>query len=539
MAARSSSPSADFVELPLRDLRALRAQLIKEIRDEELERTRHDAEAIRSRCRDKFSNFVKAAWHVLEPTNPLKWSWHLDAMCDHLQAITEGRLTPWLIINVPPGSSKSMIVSVLWQAWEWGPCGLPSNRFLTTSFELENVKRDTRKTRDLIESEWYRTLWPEIFDENGKLARSGEMSFANKHTGTREGVPFASITGKRGDRVVIDDPHSLDGAESEVERTKATRRFVEGGLNRLNDQMTSAIVVVMQRLHESDLTGVLLSLNIGFIHLMIPMEFEPERRCETPLIVDGLDERGQKVQKNWADPRSYDGELMDPVRMPREAVEKLKGVSDYSWAGQYQQRPAPREGGLFKVGMIEIVDRIPMGGKIVAGWDLAGSKGKKSPYSVRVKMKRVRGVVYVLDVKRRRTSPNELEEMVEDTLAEPDVYEDLPQDPGQAGKAQKMRFAELLAGKTFSITVESGDKQARAGPFASQVEVGAVKLARGAWNQPYKDELSTFPSGTYKDQVDASSRAFAAVLRLDRGEDDTPAAPIILEPAGIGDLSVA
>lgn len=524
MATRSSNPSADFVELPLRDLRALRAQLLREIQDEELAQTRQNADVIRDRCR-KFSTFVKEAWHVLEPNNPLKWSWHLDAMCDHLQAITEGRITPWLIINVPPGSSKSMIVSVMWQAWEWGPCGLRSNRFLTTSFELENVTRDTRKTRDLIQSEWYRTLWPEVFDENGKLARAGETSFANKDTGTREGVPFASITGKRGDRVVIDDPHSLDGAESEVERTKATRRFVEGGLNRLNDQTTSAIIVVMQRLHESDLTGVLLSLNIGFIHLCIPMEFEPERRCETPL--------------PWRDPRTYDGELMDPVRMPREAVEKLKSVSDYSWAGQYQQRPAPREGGLFKIDKIEIVDRIPMGGTVVAGWDLAGSKGKKSPYSVRVKMKRWRGIVYVLDVKRLRTTPNELEEMVEETLAEPDVYEDLPQDPGQAGKAQKMRFAELLSGKRFSITPETGDKQARATPFASQVEAGTVRLARGPWNQPYKDELSTFPAGTFKDQVDASSRAYSAVLKLDRGGDDMPAAPIILEPTDFGDLSTA
>lgn len=468
---------------------------------------------IRARCRS-FKQFVREAWHVLEPTNKLKWSWHLDAMCDHLEAITYGRMTPWLIINVPPGSSKSMIVSVLWQAWEWGPCGLRSKRFLTTSFEEGNVKRDTRKTRDLISSEWYQTLWPEV-----KLVRTAELSFANSDTGTREGVPFHSVMGKRGDTLVIDDPHSLKGAESEIQRNESTRLFLEGGLNRLNDQMTSAIVIVMQRVHETDLTGVLLAHNLGFVHLMIPMEFEPERRCSTPI--------------DWTDPRSYDGELMDPVRMPREAVDKLKGVSDYSWAGQYQQRPAPREGGLFKVDKIEIRDRAPAGGTLVRGWDLAGSKRKTSPYTVGVLMKRHRGVVYVLDVVRIRGTPHEVEELIERIGFEDgiDVLQAHPQDPGQAGLAQKMRIAELLSGLTFRITIESGKKEDRAGPYASQVEAGAVVLVKGVWNGPYIEEMRGFPSGTYKDQVDASSRAYSEILRLDRNPDEMPVAPMILEPS--------
>jgi hypothetical protein len=284
---------------------------------------RRDADAIRGRCQ-KFSSFVKEAWHILEPTNPLKWSWHLDALCDHLEAISRGTLFPRVIFNVPPGSSKSMICSVFWQAWEWGPLGKPSIRFLTTSFELDNVTRDTRKTRDLIRSDWFQALW------NLPLVRAGETSFANAETGTREGAAFVSVMGKRGDRVVVDDPHSLKGAESEAERTTTTRLFLEGGLNRLNDQMASAIVIVMQRVHETDLTGMLLAHSLGFIHVMIPMEFEVSRRCETPL--------------PWRDPRRWDGELMDPVRMPPAAIAPLKKVSSYAWAGQYQQRPAPREG---------------------------------------------------------------------------------------------------------------------------------------------------------------------------------------------------
>lgn len=518
MSQLTSEHDPDFVELPLRALRDLRAQLMRELADDELRQTRENADAIRERCRS-FAGFVKEAWHVIEPGTPLKWNWHLEAMCQHLEAITFGRMTPWLIINVPPGSSKSTIVSVLWQAWEWGPCGMRHLRYVSTSFEEENVKRDTRKTRDLIQSEWYGALWPEVLCENGKLTRAGELSFANKDTGSREGVPFGSITGKRGDRVVIDDPHSLKGAESDTVRNETTRLFLEGGLNRSNDAMTSAMVIVMQRLHEDDLTGVLLARKLGFVHLMIPMEFEVARRCTTEI--------------GWTDPRAYEGELMDPVRVPQAAIDRQKEAGEYAWNGQYQQRPAPREGGLFKVGEILYVDIAPAGGVTVRAWDLAGSKKKTSAFTVGVRMKRHRGVIYVDDVRRDRLSPNEVEELVEKTAGDDgfSILQALPQDPGQAGKAQKLRYAELLAGFVFRITTETGSKEDRARPYASQVEAGNVRLVRGPWNAAYVEELRGFPSATLKDQVDASSRAFQEILRLDQADDDLPAAPIILEPS--------
>ncbi len=511
----------DLLSLQVAELKALKAQILQEDAEKALAETVRDSDAIRERCQN-FAEFVKAAWHVIEPGTTLRWNWHLQAMCDHLQAISEGRLTPWLIINVPPGSSKSTIVSVLWQAWEWGPRGRPDLRYVSTSFELDNVKRDTRKTRDLIRSPWFQALWPET-----ALTRAGETSFANASTGSREGVAFRSITGKRGDRVVIDDPHSLQGAESEAERTKAVRTFMEGGLNRTNDALASAMVIVMQRLHESDLTGAVLAADLGFIHLRIPMEFETETRCVTPLKVDGLDEKGRKVSRNWADPRSYENELMDPVRFPREAVERQKKAGIYGWAGQYQQRPAPREGGLFRVPEDWALSKDEGGwlvntapeGETVAGWDFAGSKRKTSPYSVRVKMTRAAdGNIYIRHIARRRTSPAELEAMVIDTATDDGVYvlQDMPQDPGQAGKAQKDRFANLLEGFRFRITPETGDKEFRAQPFAAQVEVGKVFLVRGDWNAAFVEELRGFPTGTYKDQVDACSRAYAALLKTRR-----------------------
>jgi predicted phage terminase large subunit-like protein len=491
----------DLLTLDPVELRRIRAQLTQELAASDLDRTRQQADSIRARCRT-FAGFVNEAWEVLEPRNPLKWSWHLQAMCDHLEAISRGTMTPWLIINVPPGSSKSMIVSVMWQAWVWGPFGNPASRFVSSSFDLKNVTRDTRKCRDLILSPWYQELWPEVFDAEGRLKRAGETSFENHDFGFREGVAFEGITGKRGDVVIIDDPHSVDGAESETQRTGTVRKFLEGGLNRSNDAMTSAMVVVMQRIHQDDLTGALLARSLGFVHLMIPMEFEPARRCSTPI---------------WTDPRSYEGELMDPVRMPEPAIERQKQAGEYSWNGQYQQRPAPREGGMFKVDLIETVPFCPPGGVTVAGWDFAASKRKNSPYTVRVLMTRVDGSIYIRHVDRRRVNPTELEQMIVDVSVQdrsdvPGVLISMPQDPGSAGKVQKWRIAELLAGFNFKVTTETGEKETRAQPFSAQVGAERVFMVKDDWNSEYVEELRNFPSGSLKDQVDASSRAYAELV---------------------------
>lgn len=472
-----------------------------------MEEAQRDAGEVRRRCRS-FAEFVKMAWRVIEPGTTLRWNWHLDAMCDHLEAISRGRLASRLIINVPPGSSKSTIVTVLWQAYEWGPLGRRHLRYVTTSYDLINVKRDTGKTLDVIRSRWFQSLWPEV-----ELKTEGVLSFSNYDTGTRLGVAFKSITGKRGDRLIVDDPHSILGAESETQRDGAVTAFIEGGLNRTNDWETSAIVIVMQRLHEGDLTGALLARDYGFVHLMIPLEFEPARACRTTLQVDD----GRGGRKDWTDPRSYDGELMDPVRVPPAAVASIKLSGEYMWSGQYQQRPAPREGGMFKVDLIDVVDHCPAGGQTVSGWDFAGSKRKKSPYSVRVLMTRIGGDIYVRHVERKQTNPTELNALLAETSADdrnavPSVLISIPQDPGQAGKHQKWAFGDLLIGYNFKATPETGAKETRAEPFAAMVGAERVHLVKGDWNSAYIEELRNFPGATLKDQVDASSRAFGELV---------------------------
>lgn len=432
---------------------------------------------------------------MLEPNARYVHNWHIDFICDHLQAVTEGRLNPRLLINVPPGSMKSLLVSVFWQAWEWGPRGLHSMRYLTTAFNEIPVKRDTRKTRDLILSEWYQSLWPEV-----SLVRTAELSFANSGTGTREGVPFGSLTSQRGDRLILDDPHSVELAESETERANTTRKFREGALNRLNDQARSAIVVIMQRLHEDDIAGTILKLGMDFTHVMLPMEFEPERACVTPI---------------GKDPRQWDGDLLDPGRFPREVVQGLKdGMGQYAYAGQYQQRPAPREGGIFKRHWFEIVGAAPAGARKCRGWDLAATKSATAAYTAGVRLSVLNGVYYIEDVVRERYGPADVERLLLNTAKQDGVgcKISIPQDPGQAGKAQVAAFAKLLAGFNCRFSPESGDKESRALPVSAQAEVGNIKIVKGNWNDAFLDEITSFPAGTFKDQTDALSRAFAELI---------------------------
>jgi len=475
-------------------LAQVRAERARRAAEAERRNVDQNASAIRERCRT-LAGFVREAWHVLEPDARYVHSWHIEAVCQHLEAVTWGRVNR-LLINVPPGSMKSLLVSVLWPAWEWGACGLRSLRYITTSFNEGPVKRDTRKCRDLILSEWYQTLWPEV-----ELTRTAELSFANSSTGSREGIAFGSLTSQRGDRLIIDDPHSTETAESETERQNTTRRFREGATNRLNDQDRSAIVVIMQRLHPDDISGVIRQFGMDYVHLMLPMEFERERACETTI--------------GFRDPRSRDGELLDSVRFPAEVVAKLKrDMGAFAFAGQYQQRPTAREGGLFKRAWFagKVVKAVPVNARRARAWDFAGTikkTGNKPDWTVGIRVAYAAGIFYVEQVVRLQETPGVVQRTVKAT-AQTDgtnVTIRIPQDPGQAGKAQAETYVTVLAGYPVKSLPVTGDKETRATPAAAQAEAGNVMLVEGPWNEAFIEELCNFPAGSHDDQVDAFADA--------------------------------
>lgn len=475
-------------------IRAERAKRKAEVDREDLvRRMAEDAEAIRAHCQS-LAGFVREAWHVVEPSGAYVHGWHIDAICRHLEAVTAGRITR-LLINVPPGTMKSLLCGVFWPAWEWGPMNRPEMRYLGSSYSEHYAKRDSRRMRDLVASEWYQALW----GDRVKLTRSGEMSFANARTGFRQGVPISRLTGGRGDRVIIDDPHSVDGAESEAERLSTIRTFRESVPTRLNDPQRSAIVVVMQRLHEADVSGVILSLGLGYEHLMLPMEFEQGRRCITSI--------------GFEDPRTEEGELLFPERFPRSVVERDKlPLGSYAVAGQFQQRPAPRSGGLFQRADFEIVDAVPAGARRCRAWDFAASKerrGRQPDWTVGLRMAYADGVFYVETVSRGRWSPAEVERTLKNMATQdgPTVIVRMPQDPGAAGKADAETKIKLLAGFPLKVLPITGDKATRAKPASAQAEAGNVKLVRGNWNETFLDEVCAFPNAQFDDQVDAFADA--------------------------------
>lgn len=454
---------------------------------------------IRERCAT-LPGFIKEGWSILEPAMTLEWGWALDAMADHLTAVSNEEILR-LLMNVPPGFMKSLMVTGFWPAWEWGVLGRPSLRYLNASHGKDLAERNIGKMKDLVQSDWYRDLWPDVL----VIGKGAADEWHNESTGWAQATAAASLTGNRGDRLTVDDPHNPEGTDSPTIRNKTIRRMRETAPTRINDPKRSAIIVTMQRLHEQDVSGMILSEKLGYTHLEIPMRFEPKRRCIS------YNRHGEKV---FRDPRSYEGQLAFPERFDLESQNQTeKEMTAYAVAGQMQQSPTPRDGGLFKRDWFEVVDAYPMGGVSVRAWDLAGSKPKAQASSDpdwTVGLKGVRasdGNFYVIDMVRKRDTPGKVAAAIKNTATQDGFGTtiSLAQDPGQAGKFQVEFLVSLLAAYTVKSETVSGDKQLRAGGAATQAEFGKIKILRAPWNGEFFEEVTTFPGAKHDDIVDALS----------------------------------
>lgn len=454
----------------------------------------------RELCGRSLAAFAKRAWKVLEPATPLKWGWALDAICAHLEAVTRGEI-PYLLMNVPPATMKSLLTCVIWPCWEWGPAGMPEKRFLTTAHKQDLALRDNVRSRRLIQSAWYQNRWPlKLMDD-----QNSKTKYENEKTGTREASAFTTMTGVRGDRVILDDPLSAHSANSEADLKAAELAFTETLPTRVNNEQ-SAIVVIMQRLHEKDTSGLILSRGLPYVHLCLPMEFEVERRC---------------VTKWFTDPRTQDGELLFPERFGRDAVEALKKtLGSFATAGQLQQRPIPRGGGLFKRSWFKPLDALPTGCKFVRGWDLAASEDETAAATAGALVAEAPdGRIILVDMVKERLGPAGVEALLANTADQDDerfgmVKGSFPQDPAQAGKSQAQAFMRgPLKGHDYHYSPETGSKETRALPLAAQAEAGNVYYLKGKpWVDDFLDEVSSFPNGKFKDQVDAMTRAYGMLL---------------------------
>ena len=451
--------------------------------------------------RSSLHHFIRYFWSDVDPV-PFRDGPHIALMCQYLEAVSRRQISRH-VCNIPPGHQKSLTYSVFWPAWEW--THRPQTRFLCTSYSAILAQRDGNRCRQLLKSDRYRALFPEV--EISKTEDT-KTRFRLTEGGHRIASSTKSIIGEGGDFVVIDDPHSIDEAESDEVRDETVFRLslvLEGRLR----SPDGAIVLIAQRLHERDYCAKLLE-DSRTVHLCLPARYEPDHpHVSKPVqLPDGTALPG--------DQRTQPGELLFPNLFDEERVKKLESdLGEYGTAGQLQQRPAPRGGGLFKEAWLErrlTVPQLPAQRTKVRGWDLASTAKRGAAYTAGVLISRTRSGEYVVeDVKRDRLEPHEVEGFIHST-AKADGYQTiqaLPQDPGAAGKSVLLYLTRALAGYVVRSSPESGSKVQRAEPFASQASQGNVVLVAGKWNRPYVDELKTFPFGAFADQVDGSSRAFS------------------------------
>lgn len=442
----------------------------------------------RELCRRSLAHFARRAWHVLEPAAELRWGWALDAICLHLEAVTDGRIKR-LLMNVPPGSMKSLLTGVIWPAWEWGPRNMPEMRYVGTAHEEGLAIRDSRRCRDLIKSEWFQELWPLPLATD----LDGKREFGNIKKGVRQARSFTSMTGVRGDRVILDDPISADNANSAAKLEAARIAFTETLPTRVNSDQ-SAIVVIMQRLSEKDVSGVILDMGLPYVHLCIPMRFEPERRCTTEI--------------GWSDPRTLPGELMFPERFGEAQVKELETtLGPYGTAGQLQQRPAPRGGGIINTEWFRYWTGSPSLEFRFITVDTAQKTGTMNDYSVMQCWARSRsGTAILQDQVRGKWEAPELiiqarafwlKHLTKHPTALRGMF--VEDKVSGTGLIQTLR----REGIPVAPIQRNNDKISRAYDAAPFIASGNVELPQDAeWLSDFLGECAVFPAGAHDDQLD-------------------------------------
>lgn len=483
-------------------------------------------------CELSLEHFVETMWPVLEPGIQFTTGKPVAAICEHLEAISNGEIKR-LLINVPPGCTKSMLTNVFWPSWMWGPRYRPNMRFLSVAYNAGLTRRDNRRSRALVGSDEFMALWPHARIDP---AESNIDKFSTLATGFRMATSIGGrVMGERADAVIIDDPNDTAKAESDTVLENALQFFTEVLPTRVNNPRTSIMVCIMQRVHSRDVSGFILSRELGWEHLCLPMEYEKTTHYVTSI--------------GFEDWRRKEGELLWPERFPRNYLEKelyptmRAWGGDFAIAGQMQQRPVSREGGMFKKNWFPIInaEEVPPGGVDVRGWDIAATSRAENPraaYTTGVKIRLVGGVVYVLDVVRSQKRDSEVMDFLY-TVACADGYkvaQDIPQDPGAAGKILRTGFVKSLEGFNIRFSSESGSKINRAIPLSAKAEIGLLKVVRGVWNDAFINEIAMFPRGDYRDQVDAISRAYGRVLVSPIAR--VPVGPILVRVKG-GDIAEA
>lgn len=450
-------------------------------------------------CRESFYDFVQRFWETCIPETPV-WNWHIPYLCDEFQKVAElvfaNKPKEYdVTVNISPGTTKSTIASVMFPAWCW--TRQPSLRSICGSYAYDLSLDLSRRSRQVIQSDKFKKIFPEIQLEEDQNTKG---YFINTQGGARRAVTVGgAVTGTHGHIIIVDDPVNPKGAQSET-ILAASNLWMQETLStrKINKEQTPTILI-QQRLHENDATGSLLKRTSGHgvKHICLPGE-----------------------ETDWINPPElrahYVDGLMDVVRLSRPVLQSLeKDLGEYGYACQILQRPIPRGGGLFKTARLQLDVPHAKFTKKVRYWDKAGTRGGGARTAGVLLGMDVDGFVWILDVVKGQWDAYEREAIIKATAQRDGLKVEIgvEQEPGSGGKESAENTVRNLHGFRVRVDRPTGDKYLRADPFAVQVNGGNVRYVAGEWNQEYLNELEYFPRGTYKDQVDATSGAYAILNR--------------------------
>lgn len=438
--------------------------------------------------------FLKAAWPLIEPRHPFVEGKHIEGICEHLEAVHRGEIRN-LLINIPPRHAKSTIVSVGFPAWVW--TRTPQHKFLYGSHSFMLAKRDSVRTRNIIQSRWYKetfkTQWMLADDQNEK------RKFDNTEGGSRICTSvMAAIIGEGADTLVLDDPHSPRSVRSDVKRVDELEWIDQEFFTRINDPKTVSKIVIMQRLDERDASAHVLEKG-DWEHLMLPAQFEPERKCITSI--------------GWEDPRTTRDEALWPERFTKADNEKsAKDMGSKAWAGQGQQRPSPSQGSIFKREWFHdgiFYRELPSDLDFVAmSVDLPFDEGPNNSFACFHGWGRKEGKRYLLPTELREQCgfPRQLQmfrEMKSKYRFNVEWIEKKANGAAMISTMQK-EFPTLVAVNPM------GSKEVRAEAVAPQFESGGCLLPHPSiapWITDFIEELIVFNNGKFNDRVDTTSQA--------------------------------
>ena len=474
--------------------------------------------AVRELNNRSLFEFVSYFWNTIDNCTFVP-NWHIEYLCKELEKIAKQVASKKpklhdLIINVPPGTSKTRVASVMFPAWCWTQW--PWMKFITASYSEKLTLESADYCRDLVKSDAFKQIYPDIQVKEDKDTKSNfkivqRVPGLNKKREMKEilgGGRYstsvgATVTGFHADIIIVDDPLNPKQAASEVQLGIANDWMEQTLPTRKTSKENTPTILIMQRLNQLDPTGNWLSKQKeNVLHIALPGEIRNYREQVQPPELA----------------RYYVDDLLDVNRLSWKALKDLEAdLGQYGYAGQIGQNPTPPGGGMFKVDRFIIVNEMPKPinvMKTVRAWDKAGTSGGGA-YTAGVKMSQLVGNKWIVEDVKRGQWGSEVRENIIRSVAEADgdrVEIWIEQEPGSAGKDSADGTVRNLAGFAARGETATGDKGTRADRFSVQVNSNAVMLLNGIWNHAYIEEFRFFPNGTYKDQVDSSSLAFRKLV---------------------------